>query len=242
MYRDDWNELARREPYFAVLTDPRFLRENLDDAARREFFATGDADIEALLRTIGAAAPSSALDFGCGVGRLTLALARRVERVAGCDIAPDMVAEARRNAESLGVTNAEFVTSLDAIGDRRFDLIVSLIVFQHIPVREGLAILDELLRRLAPGGIAAIHFTLRRPGSLARRVARRIRGAVPFVHRIARRFEKGTPDLPYMQMNAYDAGVIERMFLEHTGSLPKVVPRNEEGIEGALFIGSRSLH
>ena len=224
-----------------MLTDPRFLRANLTDDARREFFATGDSDVDALLDTIGAEAPSTALDFGCGVGRLTLALARRVASVTGCDIAPGMVAEARRNAATLGVTNAEFVTSLDALADRRFDLVCSLIVFQHIPVREGLAALAGLLRLLAPGGVAAIHFTLQRRGSWARRAARKVRGAIPIVHRLAQRLEGDRLALPYMQMNAYDARAVERCFIENAGARPRILPRNEEGIEGALFIVQRPM-
>src|SRR4051812_1141904 len=62
-----WEELARREPYFSVLTDDRFLSDRIDDAARAAFFATGEADISRLL---GDFRPESALDFGCGVGRL----------------------------------------------------------------------------------------------------------------------------------------------------------------------------
>lgn len=236
--REDWSELARREPYFAVLTERRFLRENLDDDGRREFFASGDADVERLLRMIDVT-PSTALDFGCGVGRLTLALARRVTNVVGCDIAPEMVAEATRNAEILGVANAELVTSLAEIGHRRFDLICSLIVFQHIPVAEGLATLARLLRLLAPGGVAAIHFTLRRPGSIVRRIARRLRGAMPLVHRLAQRLEGDSLRLPYMQMNAYDAADVARCFVENTGARPRIVPRSEGAIEGALFIAQR---
>ena len=239
MYRDDWNELARREPYFAVLTERRFLRENLDDDARREFFARGDADVEALLALLPGVAPSTALDFGCGVGRLTLALARRVDHAAGCDIAPEMVEEARRNAALLGIGNAEFVTGLDAIAGRRFELICSLIVFQHIPVREGLTTLTRLLGLLAPGGVAAIHFTLRRRGSLLRRAARRLRAAIPLLHRLAQRLEGDTLRLPYMQMNAYDRAAVERCFVDATGAAPRIIPRNEDGIEGALFLAVR---
>ena len=243
-YREDWRELARREPYYAVLTDRRFLRENLDDDGRREFFASGDADVAQLFTTIDENhqpfEPSTALDFGCGVGRLTLPLARRVPRVVGCDIAPDMVAEARRNASALGAGHATFVTSLDEVSDQRFDLICSLIVFQHIPVPEGLATLSRLLGLLAPGGVAAIHVPIRRPGSFLRRLARRARGAMPFVHRIAQRLEGDSMKLPYMQMNPYEPAEVVRCFLENTGSPPVIVPRNEDGIEGALFIGARA--
>ena len=228
-YREDWNELARREPYYAVLTDPRFLRANLDDAARREFFATGARDVEQLFATIGRSfAPRIALDFGCGVGRLTIPLAGRVARVVGCDVSPEMLAEARVNAPA----NARFVTKLDEVEGEQFDLILSLIVFQHIPVREGIEILQRLMRMLAPGGVAAIHFPLRRPGGALRRLARRVRGSLPFVHSLLQRFEGDALRLPYMQMNAYDREEIVRVM----GSSTRVIPRDEGLIEGALFV------
>src|SRR5881275_2158340 len=163
----DWNTFGETEPYFAVLTHDRFLSEQMSAADREAFFAFGEADI----------AQKSALDFGCGVGRLTKAFVKRVDRVAGVDAAESMLRIAREN-----VPNATFST---AIPDERFDLIVSLLVFQHIPIKRGEALLDELLTHL--NGVAAIHFTFRRPGSFARRVARRIRARVPLVHRIAQR-------------------------------------------------------
>lgn len=244
-YRENWSELARREPYFAVLTEPRFLRSNLDADARREFFASGEADVAHLLTTIsetlgGPFSPASALDFGCGVGRLSLPLAQRVARVVGVDIAPDMVAEAQRNAELLGVSNAEFVTRLDALGSHRFDFVCSLIVFQHIPAREGLETLTRLLQLLAPGGVAAIHFIVGRPGGVVRRFARRLRGAVPFLHRLALRIQGDPLILPYMQMNAYDAAEVERRIVESTGARPRIVPRADHGMQGALFVVRRA--
>src|SRR5437588_12845443 len=128
----DWEEFARREPYFAVLTEARFLRERVD---LDEFYATGEADIARLfadiVRYLGAPfAPRSALDFGCGVGRLTLALTRRVPEVVGCDASETML----RLAQS-AVPNATFTTELPR---RAFDFVCSLIVFQHIPVSEGM--------------------------------------------------------------------------------------------------------
>lgn len=245
-YREDWNELARREPYFAVLTEDRFLRGNFDEDSRRAFFESGDADVESLLATIASTlgrsfAPATALDFGCGVGRLSIPLARRVGYVVGCDIANEMVVEATRNAQALGVDNATFTTSLDDLSEQRFDLIVSLIVFQHIPVSEGLATLSKLLRLLSPGGVAAIHFTTRRPGNPFRRFARRVRAAIPVLHRLALRMEGSSRDLPYMQMNVYDPAEIVRRIVEVTGAEPRIIPRMEGAIEGALFIAERRL-
>jgi len=231
-YEDDWNELARREPYFAVLTDRQFLSANLDDAARRAFFASGEADVERLFAAIGNGfRPRTALDFGCGVGRLTRALAGRVEEAVGCDVSPEMIARAREN-----VPNATFITSLEQVRDRRFDLIVSLIVFQHIPPAEGLRTLSALLRLLAPGGVAALHFTLRRPGGALRRAARALRARLPWLHRLAQRWEGDELRLPYMQMNEYDPAEVRRCIVEETGSEPRIIPRPEGDIEGALFL------
>src|SRR6185369_10701730 len=108
-----------------------------------------------------------ALDFGCGVGRLTLPLARRALRVVACDVAPTMLVHARRNAESAGLHNIEFINSEDLAGlaPGEFDFICSLLVFQYIPAAAGYEILRALMALLAPGGVAAIQVTFRQPRS-----------------------------------------------------------------------------
>src|SRR5271163_1663522 len=69
-----WEEWGRRDPYFGVITDPRFRRAEMDDAVRREFFQSGESHVHGVLATIRkhlhpTFAPRTALDFGCGVGR-----------------------------------------------------------------------------------------------------------------------------------------------------------------------------
>jgi len=98
--------------------------------------------------------------------------------VVGIDAAPTMVELALRQASAAGITNATFMLAdgLDSLTDESFDLIVSLIVFQHIPIPEGMAIAARLLRKLKPGGVAALHFSTQRPGG---RVA--IREAVELI-------------------------------------------------------------
>jgi len=226
---DDWETLGQREPFFAVLTDERFLRERMSDDAREAFFASGDADVAHIFTLIDRPdfTPRSALDFGCGVGRLTRALTKRVERVTGVDVAPSMLRIAGEN-----VPNASFSLT---IPDQRFDLILSLIVFQHIPVRRGEALLDELLGRLESGGVAALHLTFRRPGSSLRRVARAVRARVPLVHRIAQRL-RGERPMPYMQMNEYDPARVLAIMRRHGCGEPRIVPTNHGGIEGAIVI------
>ena len=225
----DWELFAQREPYFAVLTDERFLREHVD---LDEFYATGEEDMARLFTAIGGDFhPRSALDFGCGVGRLTRALAKRVPEVAGVDASPTMLELARA-----AIPGATFTTDLPA---RKFDFICSLIVFQHIPVKEGEAIVERLLALLNEGGVAALHFTFRRPGGLVRRLARRIRARTPLLHRFRARLEGDTRGLPYMQMNVYDLERILARFRDAGCHQTVLFPTNHGGIEGAVVVGHK---
>ena len=155
----DWEEIGRSNPYFGVLTDPRYKTANLNDQALAAFFASGEADIswasEVQKRRYPDFAPGSALDFGCGVGRLTRALAAATGDAFGVDVSEAMLAEARRSAPS----GASFGAALP---DRVFDWIVSIIVFQHIPPERGYSLLKSLMERLVPGGFCTLQFALYR--------------------------------------------------------------------------------
>ena len=226
----EWDQFGEREPYFAVLTDERFLRDRIDVD---EFYATGEADVARLFADIGEPFhPKSALDFGCGVGRLTRALAQRVPTVVGCDAAESMLRLARA-----AVPNATFAAELP---DQRFDLVCSLLVFQHIPVPAGMAIVDRLLGMVNAGSVAALHFAFRRPGGALRRLARRIRARLPLVHRLASRLEGDRRGLPYMQMNEYDLDAIRARLRAAGFREPRLVPTNHGGIEGAIVIARKA--
>ena len=173
-----WEELARREPYFRVLTHEGAVESVGERQSVEAFFETGEADVVSLLDAIASLAGhpvslTSTLDFGCGAGRLTLPLARRSASIVACDIAPTMLVHARRNAERAGLDNVTFLESADLaqLPDASFDFICSLLVLQYIPATAGYAILRELLRTLAPGGIAALHLMFRRPRPTRRPLA-----------------------------------------------------------------------
>lgn len=155
----DWEELGKTNPYFGVLADPRFLTDNMTEESRAAFFAAGDQDItyasSVLRRRYPDFNPRSALDFGCGVGRLTRALVKVTGEAHGIDISPSMLEEARRDAP-------EGVSFSHEIPDRQFDWLVSIIVFQHIPPVRGYVLLRELLKRLAPGGFLTLQISLYR--------------------------------------------------------------------------------
>src|SRR5258705_13256488 len=53
---ESWEDLARREPYFAVLTSEGLRGVDGNSVATTEFFETGEADVSALLSAIGSLA------------------------------------------------------------------------------------------------------------------------------------------------------------------------------------------
>lgn len=159
-----WQQWGRTDPYYGVLTDQRFRLDQMDEQARADFFASGEQFVDRTFRDLQQLGgvvdrPGRALDFGCGVGRLLIPLARRCDQAVGVDISSDMLREAGRNCASEGLRNVHFEMSddhLSALADQRFDLIVTDIVIQHLPARRGRRVLANLLDHLAPGGSAAI--------------------------------------------------------------------------------------
>jgi SAM-dependent methyltransferase len=154
----DWNELAELDPYWAILTSPGTRFGAWDSDA---FFATGAAEIDAVMHHAAQLGHprgrARALDFGCGLGRLTRPLAGHFDECVGLDISEGMVREARRlNADAPG---ASFVVNaaedLRRFDDQSFDLVYSVIVLQHVPDRDAIeSYIAEFCRVLAPGGLA----------------------------------------------------------------------------------------
>ncbi len=161
-----WEEWGQRDPYFGVITDPKFRRAAINEEAKREFFESGASHVDHVLKTIHRYidphfAPHKILDFGCGVGRLLPSLAAIADEVVGLDVSQSMLQEAQLNCDERQVRNIQLLRSDDDLSalSGTFDLIHSSIVFQHIPVVRGRAIFSNLLRHLRPGGVGAIHIT-----------------------------------------------------------------------------------
>jgi 2-polyprenyl-3-methyl-5-hydroxy-6-metoxy-1,4-benzoquinol methylase len=161
-----WDEWGRRDPYYGVITHPKFRRAAMTDEAKREFFGSSEPHAQYVLGMIRRHidpefSPRKILDFGCGVGRLLVAFATMAEDVVGVDVSQAMLDEARRNCDERQLRNVRLVQTDDYLSTlpETFDLIHSFIVFQHIPVARGRLILANLLRRLRPGGVATIQLT-----------------------------------------------------------------------------------
>jgi len=207
---ESWRKFGKEDPYFGVITAERFRKENLDDAALADFFASGEshiANVIEIVRRHVAADPAmnSAVDFGCGVGRLVLPLARRYGQATGIDISEDYIAEARRNCQKHGVLNADFRASVDQLAaeGKRFDLVHSCIVFNHIAWSRGKNIIGGLYGLLNPGGVMAVQVMHRHKKGYLRSVARVARRSFMPFNWIANILQKRPPFEPLMQGNAY---------------------------------------
>lgn len=162
-----WEEWGRREPYFGVITNAKFRRAALTEAARNEFFESGRVHVEYVFRMIRkyiapTFQPVAVLDFGCGVGRSLVHFSPTSEQVVGIDVSPSMLEEARRNCDAFGAGNVRLLVSddrLSALVGSEYDLIHSFIVFQHIPPERGREIFRRLLDHLSPNGVGTIHFS-----------------------------------------------------------------------------------
>jgi len=157
-----WRSFGETAPHYSVLTNPIFLPENLA-AHLDSFFGHGRHDVEAMLRYVSRAGLpvkfGRALDFGCGVGRMTIALAHYADETVGVDISAGHLREAMAEARQRGLENAEFkqINKLDDIGELgSFDLIISRIVLQHNPPPVMAEIYRRLLSLLAPSGVAVV--------------------------------------------------------------------------------------
>jgi len=152
-----WNSYAKEDPMWAILTDPEKRGNKWSPA---EFFASGQADIDKLLADLELTGVrvhfDTALDFGCGLGRLSQGLCRRFSKVHGVDIAPAMIEGARRfNQHGDKCTyHLNPAADLKLFDDESMTLIVTVITLQHIPSHIQQAYIQEFFRLLKPGGVA----------------------------------------------------------------------------------------
>ena len=160
--RRDWSRLGADDPLWAVYVAPGTRGGNWDVEA---FLELGRADVAAArtwLETLGRPVDwSRVLDFGCGAGRLSQALAAHADEVVGVDVAAPMLDTARALDGTGGrctfVLNPE--PDLTLFDDATFDLVYSELVLQHLPKPLIERYLAEFMRVLRPGGTAVLQCT-----------------------------------------------------------------------------------
>jgi 2-polyprenyl-3-methyl-5-hydroxy-6-metoxy-1,4-benzoquinol methylase len=151
-----WEEIAEIDPYWAILGDPKYRYGKWDI---QDFFHSGEQQVLQTMNWVSLHgyphAKEIALDFGCGIGRLTRALSGHFREVHGFDFSKTMITRAKElNAM---YPNCRF--DLIQIGPQDFqsnhyDLIYCVLVLQHLPARETVKeYIREFLRAIKPNGL-----------------------------------------------------------------------------------------
>lgn len=152
--KSNWEGLGENDPFWAVLTDPTKINNKWD---KSEFLKTGqnwfshiflELSLDEKLRF------TSALDFGCGPGRLTQALCERFKYVTGVDISASMIRQA--NSLNCFPDSCEYLVNntkdLSQLPSNHFDFVLSYITLQHINPSYTLNYIKEFKRVIQDDG------------------------------------------------------------------------------------------
>ncbi len=243
----DWAQWGAKDPYYGVVSHSEFESERIE-TNRDRFFASGEAFVSKIVlqaeKLFGAVnADGNALDFGCGVARLTIPLARQFKHVDGLDVSPHMLNEAKANCEACGIDNANFRLSNGDLNPRhwprRYDFVNSYIVLQHIPVRRGYLIIDSLLDLVEEQGIAMLHVSLRRKLPALRTIIYQVRDKIPLAQYAANLVQSKSLFTPQMQMNEYDLVRVLEIFSRHNMTDVSITLERHRGVETARLLAQK---
>ena len=247
-----WEDWGAIDPLYAILTDPSSQHGGGD---RAEFLSSGEGFAAVILGhcdELGLAQHRGrALDFGCGVGRVTAPLAARFDEVVGLDVSESMVAKARTLHGS--VDNCRFEVhsgnDLRRYPDASFDLVLCVLVLQHLASSDlMLGYLAEFARVLRPGGAIAVQLPSKVPSPEAAPgwrtragvrqrtagVLRRVGVSAPYLYR---RFGW----LPAMTMTAIPDELTRATLAEHGAPVVFATPLEVDagGTESRTYFAAR---
>jgi ubiquinone/menaquinone biosynthesis C-methylase UbiE len=168
--RKRWDEAGKTDPFWAVLSRPDKTGNRW---AADEFFETGKheiADVMAHAAQLGKVGKQRALDFGCGPGRLTQALASYFDQVDGVDISASMIELAGKLNQFPERCRYHLNTASDLkmFDDSAFDVVYSNITLQHVGAVYAKIYLREFIRVLRPGGLMIFQLPGRKTGKRSR--------------------------------------------------------------------------
>jgi ubiquinone/menaquinone biosynthesis C-methylase UbiE len=198
--QENWEGFAQADPLWAICVDSLKRDRKWN---KEEFFETGKVEVGRVMTYVRSLdlipdLSSAALDFGCGVGRLTQALAGHFRECWGVDISPTMVRLAEdfnRNSQCHFCLNE--TSDLTNFTDEQFEFIYSSIVLQHIPRRNVEQYLREFIRVLKAGGVLVFQV----PEKEKAPVASRLRNKIGLRRRITRLQGKRTVEAFHMEMH-----------------------------------------
>jgi SAM-dependent methyltransferase len=229
---------------WAVLTRP----EKWDE---EEFFSTGAEEISEVMsyaQTLGFPRHHcAALDFGCGLGRLSRALADHFDRVVGVDIAESMIEGAKRLNGRL--PGCEFqhnpAPDLGRFDSGSFDLVYSNITLQHMAPSLARGYIREFMRVVSDDGLVLFQIPTGPSGaggagSSVPHGLRRLRNVPAAAVRLARETVKGKP----MEMNCIPEREVVELVESAEGRVLDVQANQlaGPGFESRRFAAVRTSH
>ena len=180
--RREWDDIARRNAYYGIASWDEFADAAGVDEER--FWRSGAVLADNLLEHLGItdARSLTAVEIGCGNGRVTHRLAARFATVWALDISPEMIARAKARWQALA--NVRFVVGggadLEPVPSGSADVVLSFITLHHVTdPAVVLSYLRETGRVLKTGGCALLHLhTIER--NPWRKAIARLAGRAPF--------------------------------------------------------------
>ena len=155
---DEWRRLGQDDPLYAVAAHEG-ARGAWDDEA---FYGLGRqdwSDFEARWRQYEPSLGGTAVEIGCGAGRITHRMTDVFDRVVGLDVSPEMIERAKKVAPT-----AEFRNVNDTrvpLADDTADAVFTCHVLQHLEnLRHVTDYLFDCRRVLRPGGTIMVHLLL----------------------------------------------------------------------------------
>lgn len=187
-----WERFAREDPEFYIAAQ----RSEWTEVA---FYANGAEILARYNDWIEPLDTQCAVEIGAGLGRITVHLAARFDRVHACDVSREMVRRAQERELPKNISWMVTDGRLPA-EDRTADHVFSYNVMQHIPARSEIdAYLREIQRVLKVGGRAVVQYdSAARP--LWQRLAQRLpdRLLPRTQHRFIRRYPIPAEELSAM--------------------------------------------
>jgi ubiquinone/menaquinone biosynthesis C-methylase UbiE len=239
----NWEGLAQADPLWAICTDPG---KRKGQWTSEEFFATGRKEIETVLgyaARIGVCIDRTlpAFDFGCGVGRLTRALAAYFPECIGVDISPTMINLARelnRNQPQCHfLLNEE--ARLKNLTDDYFGFVYTSLVLQHIAEPCSHQYIAELIRVLKPGGVMIFQV----PERLHANSLTKVRARLALRARLQSMFGRQKPCV--MEMHCIKESVVRKSIAQNRARVVDVAITNscDRSFSGDLqYLTQEPLH
>lgn len=154
--RRNWESYAKIDPMWSILT----YKSKKDKRWRHnDFFKTGELEINKIIKNSVKINHNlkfnTAMDFGCGIGRLSQALCKYFDKVYGIDISNTMIKQAKKfnKYKDRCIYHINTKNNLRIFTDNSFDFIYSNIVLQHNKPIDSESYIREFIRTLKPHGL-----------------------------------------------------------------------------------------